>query len=493
MKYLKYIALFMASVLTLTSCSKRKISSDIPDIAPCQPDEGDGYKKVSNFSFGLKDVNKSVGMYNLSSKGTSKILVVPVMVSGGPSWSNKMLANLKNGFFGKESKTGWQSVTSFYKYSSFGNLEITGEVAPVLKSKYTAGELTSKGSKDGSVHPDSIIIEEFEASNSYGSYRRRYDTDNNGYIDSVVFIYSNMINSDAGYWAWVYWGSSNPSISNPTVNTYMWASYDFLVQNKDSKYVYAAYGNKLDCHTYIHETGHMLGLDDYYCYDRNGWDPSGRIEMHSYNVGDDNIYSKMLMGWADPYYVKTDKSVTLTLRTSAGYGDAIIINDTWNNSICDEYIAIEYYSPHGMNAKDASAPYPGNGLQMYTKSGFRIYHVDSRVVELGARSKMIDYVDSLLPNKTYMIGASNSKSYSYLNEHADDYKLLHLLEAGGVNTFKKGQYANNETLFVEGNSLEASSEFFYNDTKFNDSTNVGYRLSVGVCDEFTGTITISKI
>ena len=143
MKYLKYIALFMASVLTLTSCSKRKISSDIPDIAPCQPDEGDGYKKVSNFSFGLKDVNKSVGMYNLSSKGTSKILVVPVMVSGGPSWSNKMLTNLKNGFFGKEGKTGWQSVTSFYQYSSFGNLEITGEVAPVLKSKYTAGELTS--------------------------------------------------------------------------------------------------------------------------------------------------------------------------------------------------------------------------------------------------------------------------------------------------------------------------------------------------------------
>ena len=496
MKYLRYIALLLASSVTLTSCPGKKlrnIYSDIPDIEAAQPDSGAGYAKQNSYSYSLSDVHSSVGMYNLNSTGNAKILVVPVMARGSVSWTNSMLNNLKKGFFGKESDTGWQSVYSYYHYSSFGNLEIGGEVAPVLKSQYSVAQLIQRGYKDGETHPDSVIIEEFESSSTYQNLRKKYDTDGNGYIDSVVFIYSNQIDSDSGFWAWVYWGDSNPSASAPTVNTYMWASYDFLVQSKNSKYVYAAYGNKLDCHTYIHETGHMLGLDDYYCYDKNGWDPSGKLEMHSYNVGDDSIYSKMLLGWSKPYYVKTTDSVTLTLRTSAGYGDSIIINDNWNHSICDEYLAIEYYSPHGMNGKDASEPYPGNGLQMYTKSGFRIYHIDSRIVELGARGKMVSYADSIQSGKYYMIGASNSESYSYLNEHAKDYKLLHLLEAGGVNTFKSGKAATNATLFTQGNEFTASSEFFYNGTKFNDNSAVGYKITIGECSEFTGTVTITKI
>lgn len=495
MKYLGYITIFVASCLTLSSCPKplRNIYSDIPDIEPAQADSGDGYQKATNYSYSMNDVHKSIGMYNLPSKGKSKILVVPVMARGSVTWTNSMLNNLKKGFFGKESDTGWQSVASYYHYSSFGNLEITGEVAPVLKSQYSVAQLIERGYKDGTYHPDSVVLEEFEASSSYSSLRRKYDVDGNGYIDSVVFVYSNQIDSDAGFWAWVYWGDSNPNIALPTVNTYMWASYDFLVQNKNSKYVYAAYGNKLDCHTYIHETGHMLGLDDYYCYDKNGWDPSGKLEMHSYNVGDDSVYSKMLLGWTNPYYVKTTSSVTLTLRTSAGYGDAIIINDNWNGSICDEYLAIEYYSPHGMNGKDASAPYPGNGLQMYTKSGFRIYHIDSRVVELGARGKMVGYVDELQSGKYYAIGASNSESYSYLNEHAKDYKLLHLLEAGGHNTFKNGEAATNATLFTKGNEFVASNEFFYYGSNFNDGNAVGYKITIGDCGDFTGAVTITKI
>ena len=494
MKPLHYFTLLIAASLVVTSCAKtKKYVFDVPEMDPLQPDSGEGYHKVSEFPYTLKDVHSSVGIDNLNTKGDTKILVVPVMALDGPSWTSRMINNVKKGFFGEPEDTGWHSVKSFYHYSSYGNINIDGEVASVLRSNYTVSELSRMGTSESSVNPDSIILQEFEKSSSYSSLRKKYDTDHNGYIDSVVFVYSNQIDSEKGYWAWVYWGDSNPSESLPTVNSYMWVSYDFFVQNKKSSYIYAAYGGEVDAHTIVHETGHLMGLDDYYCYDKDGWDPSGKIEMHSYNIGDDNIYSKLSLGWVNPYYVKTLDSVTLSLRTSAGYGDAIILADSWNGSTQDEYIIIEYYSPHGMNRKDADNAYPGNGYQMYTTSGFRIYHVDARIVELGPRGKMIDYVDSMSKGKFYAVGASNSKSYSYLEEHKDDYKLIHLMEAGGVNTFKQGKYATNDTLFTKGKTFEASKQFFYNVSKLNNGSDFGYRISVDECEEFKGTITISKI
>ena len=63
----------------------------------------------------------------------------------------------------------------------------------------------------------------------------------------------------------------------------MWVSYDFV----NDKYLDFYNYNKLDTHTFVHESGHLLGLNDYYCYDtENTWDPAGVLDMQSYNVGD---------------------------------------------------------------------------------------------------------------------------------------------------------------------------------------------------------------
>jgi len=493
MKAVKTITLLSIVATLLTGCFFDKDESIVPSLDPAQEDTGDGYTKVSSFTFVNKDVSDTVGTHDLNTTGDAHILVVPVQVSGEQEWTKTMLKNAELAFFGKAEDTGWQSVKSFYEQASYGNITIKGEVAPVLKSKYTKEQL-SKHIVNGSPMPDTLITDEFQASSSYDSLRSRYDTDANGYIDSVVFMYSNPIDSNKGYWAWVYWADNKPSLTSPTVNTYMWVSYNFINGTQKSKGVpYAAYGDLVDGHTVIHESGHMLGLDDYYCYDDDGWDPSGTIDMHSNNVGDDNIYSKMALNWVKPYYVKTTSSVTLTLRTSAFYGDAILINDDWNGAACDEYLAIEYYSPYGNNQKDAEGRYPGNGLRMYTTSGFRIYHIDARIVRLNERGGMIDYASSIEPNYYYAIGASNSKSYSYLKEHKGDFKLCHLLEAGGVNTFKEGKYATNATLFKNGDSFEATSEFFYYGSRFNNGSEVGYRIDIGKCDTYEGTITITKI
>ena len=77
--------------------------------------------------------------------------------------------------------------------------------------------------------------------------------------------------------------------------------------------------------------------------------------------------------------------------------------------------------------------------------------------------------------------------------------MVHLLEASGFNTFKNNygtsrpDYATNSTLFVQGNSLKATSAFFVNGDKFNDGSTVGYRIDIGKCTSAQGTITITKI
>ena len=355
-----------------------------------------GYIRYHQYDYNLQDVDASFGKINLPSTGEPRILVVPVQLKGEKSWTSSMLENLRKGFFGSADETGWQSVSSFYEASSYGKLKIKGDIATPLVSSYTPSYLLANDSLGGLHRPDVYIKDEFQKSASYDTIRKTCDTNKDGFIDSTVFVYSTQISSSNGYWAWVYWGDSNASSSRPSVNSYMWVSYDFFVYNADAHYarLYAGYGSKVDAHTIIHESGHLLGLDDYYCYDDNGWDPSGKIEMHSNNIGDENAYSKFALGWLDPFYINgSSPTTTITLRSSAEYGDAILLKNNWNKTALDEYILIEYYTPDGMNKKDATAKYPGNGLQMYTESGFRIYHIDEDQLSYNSRLKMICYAN----------------------------------------------------------------------------------------------------
>lgn len=492
----KYLFILPLISLSMTGCGLfgtyvTKINGSIEPISPYQDDKGEGYQKISDFSFNLQDVKRTTGQYSLNSLGESKILVVPVEFSNARTWTTNMLKVVEKGFFGESNETSWESVSSFYNAASYGKLKIVGEVAPVLKSNYTV-EQGSAHLADGDPAPDELIVQEFKNNSIYNSLRKEYDSDNNGFIDSVVFVYSNSINDKTGYWAWVYWNSDASNRTNPTINSYLWMSYDFFSGSQ-----YAGYGIGIDAHTAAHEVGHLLGLDDYYQYDDSKFDPSGAIEMHSFNIGDENIYSKFALGWVNPYYVNTDKSVTLRLRSSALYGDAIVLNDTWNKNSMDEYIIIEYYTPQGMNKQDSESIYKPNGSKanrMYTTNGFRIYHIDSRICEVDIRKGSFKKYSDTIGSGYYVVGASNSPSRSYLESpYNEEFKYLHLMESGGKNTFKTGKIATNDTLFKKGSSFQASSEFFVNDTRFNDGGMVGYKIEINDCQNEYGEITISKI
>lgn len=495
---------------TKVTTSKGEITSNVPGSV-------DNYYKATDTKYTLKDINKGINWNTLNSTGNQKVLVVPVHFKSAASWTSAKLENLNNVFFGNANDTNWESVKTYFNKSSYGNLSISGEVySEVLEVNMTSTTFDSKYydyyynnvgtvSYDPGEYMGTLLHNSITDSNLL----KEYDQDKDGYIDAVIYCYSNAYSYDdtSVFWAWVSGAYLDANVNKPTTNIHVWVSYEFINDT------YQSYGapTGLDGHTFIHEMGHILGLDDYYCYDTsNKWDPAGALDMQSYNIGDHNIYSKFSLGWVDPYVVTGDADIKL--RSSALYGDAILIKNDWNGTIFDEYILIEYYTPEGLNEQDSLYGFGGRD-KMFTYSGLRIYHVDARLVKIGRNDSFygdnsgyienskIDSALNATDGSIAYIGASNSVSLSHLtsSQNPSEIRLLHLIDKGGRNTIYEGTKANksnstlinsSDALWTTGDVFEAMGSYFYSGKNtFNDGTTVGYKVTVGEVEN--GEITVS--
>jgi len=470
----------------------------------------EGFYRPSSYSITQQQYNFSSGSFTLGASGNRKLLVIPVSFSDarcGTAVCASRRADIEDTFFGETSDTSWESVASYYYKSSYGALNLTGIVTPFYESSYTMDAFASLTRTTGDYYeyfdPTWQIVEDAVAwyKTYSGSNLTDYDTDGDGLIDAVWLIYNNPnalneVYSDAGedvFWAYTYWDYSQyyvGTMSNPAPMTYAWASYDFM---------YEGYGSLgLDAHTYIHETGHVLGLDDYYSYTDGDWGAAGAVDMMDYNIVDHNAFSKFLLGWADPYVIDGTAATTeITLDPFESSGDFILINDDWNGSAYDEYLILEFYTPTGLNYKDSlTGGYPGNGLRSFTEPGIKIYHVDGRLGAYNGESgNFIGYTDTLDLSATQYAFIAHSNTVDY-SENAN-FRLLHLLEEGGVNTFKDaGAYATNATLFQQGDSFnptDYSAFFFQAGGRFNDNSSIGYSIAITSMSSSQATVTITKI
>ncbi len=483
-------------------------------VTPPSSTTGESGKFLEEYTNTLRDTNESIGWHTMQSTGTQKVLVVPVRFSDGPTWTSAMLSNLQLAFFGEAKYTNWQSVKTFFAQSSYGKVDITGEVYDsVLEVSMSTSSFNTRYNTNSTTYDPGKYIGDLFYNKASANYSKlqEYDQDGDGYLDAVIFCYSNDFSTsdNSVYWAWCSYTDNDGNKLAPTINNYMWVSYKFM----DDSYSGVGAPSGIDAHTFIHEMGHILGLDDYYCYDDYSydgvypWNCAGELDMQSFNVGDHNIYSKFSLGWVDPIWVK--ESTTINLRSSALYGDAILINDSWNGTIFDEYLLIEYYTPEGNNYQDSKYYFDSRDL-MYTASGLRIYHVDARMVKLTNQGRFVSYANtqdemvSTLKSSTYCgyIGASNSQSWSYLNSNKDKDRLLHLIDKGGNNTLSKGisgsdsygTYVNRTSaLWTTGSTFKPTKSFFMSgDNKFNDGSTIGYTISVGSIKDGAISVTITK-
>lgn len=441
------------------------------------------YYKATNVDpdLSLQELQKSADCDSIPvSSGTKNILVVPVEINGY-SFNNTILSDLEIAFNGEgNSKLYWESVKSFYDKSSFGKMDLNFVIADVYKSNKSVSELAEAESdyNEKTQYISELVVEDYKTKNGNSS-TKQFDSDSDGYIDALWMIYScpNSTYNQDFYWAYVYWNNWNisPSTYSPVAGAYGWASYDFMYEKGD---------NKVDAHTYIHETGHLFGLDDYYNYDKDSDRTSlGGVDMMDYNVIDHNSWSKMALGWVKPYVVTGNAEITINPAVSSG--DCILIPDRtsgWNGTSYDEFILLELYSPTGLNYKDATTSY--NSASVYNTYGIRMYHVDSRLAKIQYINDGWYYtgyaepsqVNSQTNSNTYFqMAHSNTPSYGY-NEN---YQLIHLINADNTNSFASGYAANNDDLFQSGDtfSMSAYSKFFANGTKFNNGNALGYNIS----------------
>lgn len=274
-------------------------------------------------------------------------------------------------------KSTYQSVSSFYYNSSYGKLNMSFDVVDWVRMPYKSTyyeNMKPREYKGDAPGASAIILQAL----SYLEDKidlTKYDNNDDGIIDCLYIIYSTAIDADSSlWWAFQYSVYENNLFDGLYAGNYVFAGYEWCIETANN--------NKRYPLTYIHETAHLLGLDDYYDYDNEtGYNKGGLggADMMDYNMGDHNPFSKMALGWIDkPIRPKpTTDPITITIDRFDIDGDVIMICEDYDSyaGIFQDYFLIVYIDPTSY-LNNATLPYDNPGIKVYRIHGETQYFED---------------------------------------------------------------------------------------------------------------------
>lgn len=323
---------------------------------------------------------KVAGAGGLPTTGTVRVLALLVDFPDAP---HIISAAVIDGFLFGAGDLGLfpkDSLRQFYLRSSFGKLDIRGS---------TLGWYTAANPRAHYTNRAGLLLQEVLAHfDAQGHDFSSYDNDGDGEIDSINVFWAGEV----GEWATFWWGTTRRFLSEG-------GDSEFRVDGKaPGKLTWQPEDESPAC--VIHETGHMLGLPDYYDYDGEVGPKGGigNMDVMAGDRGDHNGYSKWVLGWITPQRVTAAQATALTLPAAATSAAGTVVIGAADASPNGEYFVVQNRARVGNDVN-----MPGDGLL--------VFHVDARVG--------CDGVTPMLDNS--------------VTEH----KLLRLVEADGADDIER--------------------------------------------------------
>ena len=415
-----YLAILSIFVCMLTACKfpmpkflTKTTANDLPEETYSRStiENIDAYTDAYTYKDVLKMMTGNEGY--MPSVGDVKVLVIPIKFSNvytSKTDLEKYHTDIERTFFGSD--TGYESLSSYYYKSSYGKLNITGTVLPWYTPKQSSTyyeNIYSSPTEAITEHLAELANEILEYYSSTIDFSE-YDYDKDGVLEGVYLICNkNVQKYDSLYWSWVSYYNGSKKFNGYKLYQYMWSTIGFIYADDFYKEIK---GNGVNAIGFIHETGHMLGIDDFYDYSANEYKESifgkkvskegkgcnlgaGSFDMMDGNIGDHCANTKMMLNWINPYVITQD--TTIELNTFSTTGDAIIVAPSFTTEAgnLSEYFIIEYYDHNGLADQN---PYDYRG---YTTSGIRIYHINSSIIYDGDYWSLFKY-DNSYTNHAYM-------------------------------------------------------------------------------------------
>ena len=473
----------------------------------------------SPLAYNISDyLNNHFGITAMPNKGSIKMLVIPVKFTDSDNCITNY-ANVKEDinttFFGTSEEVGWRSVKTFYEEESKNIVSITGKTS----NWYESGLASTDCYTESNIVTLKQNAVEWFFTNNPGEDRTSYDSDHDGYIDGLCLIYGSPDyrtgklegSGAANLWAMVKTrGDQKKDVNKPIADKYLWASYDSIYPTKTkalertgkSEYTeHGMYNSSLsylgfDTRTYIHEVGHMFGLNDYYSSTEGTVFYAGHTNVQTLNMLSHDPYSLLLYGWAEPYI--PDATQTITIKDFQDDHEVIMLKPTveMTNSPFDEYILIDLYAPTGLNkynAVDHPLVYGETTKDDLNVAGVRIWHVDARLLNSSGEF-------TTNPN-TYggvVMGASNSYDVEDTSI-CKEFVELELVRNNVEAELRTLTYNKASDYFYSGDTFDMATFYkqFANGTKLDSGLDLGWTIKIDgiykTTDGYSADITVTKL
>ncbi len=510
--------------------------------ASCAPAVAATYKAGAYPTTKVNFLYYDYSFWNTSGEArTINCMIIPVHFTDGYGFEDFFYSQVEKMMNGTEA----YSARQFYLNASYGKIDLQYEMMPVYDVGMSSWDMEAKWDSSYDYYwYGEHYWQMYDATRAkYQGDLSKFDTDNDGYADLVIFVFDDPSVSGDDRFGTLYGGkvsymkhnrcAYNADHDYPSCAHFVCLEKYQMMPDDGIGESWRWEGDELIRYeVLIHEIGHMFGITDFYCSDAEeyyGHTPLG-FDMHDTEKGDLNCWSKLSVGWLDPYVITPDtEEVTITLRNSAEYPDCILIPTSkgWNGTPFDEFMLVDVLAMRGNNVwhwDGEMVAWPGVENDEAKYGGVRIMHVDQRLAyppsgkyNNDARwfdpSKAVNYdrkairisgsINSNWPIWANSMGIGDDTWYSPDKNNAF-YFNLHTMTRSGDDPLFKNRFAGRgwynfiaSDLFVPGTSfsMESHASAFANAPYMNNFGTFDYEIIVDSYDaeNDTATVTVKRV